>query len=46
MVRVLAKGRSMTDHVVSRLIAKRAELAGIVNKLQGQIDQYRGKRPV
>jgi hypothetical protein len=30
----------MTDHVVSRLIVKRAELAGIVAKLQRQIDQY------
>jgi hypothetical protein len=30
----------MTDHVVSRLIVKRAELAGIITKLQRQIDQY------
>jgi hypothetical protein len=30
----------MTDHVVSRLIVKRAELAGIIAKLQRQLDQY------
>jgi len=29
------------DHVVSALIAKRAELAGIINKLQRQLDQHR-----
>jgi hypothetical protein len=31
----------MTDHVVSGLIAKRAELAGIIDQLQRQLDQYR-----
>jgi hypothetical protein len=29
------------DHVVSGLIAKRAELAGIIDTLQRQLDQYR-----
>jgi hypothetical protein len=37
----LAEGRSVTDHVVSHLIAKRAELADIINKLQREIDQHR-----
>ena len=31
----------MTDYVVSGLIAKRAELAGIIDQLQRQLDQYR-----
>jgi hypothetical protein len=31
----------MTDHVVSGLIAKRAELAGIIDQLQRQLDQHR-----
>ena len=31
----------MTDHVVSGLIAKRAELAGLIDQLQRQLDQYR-----
>jgi hypothetical protein len=31
----------MTDHVVSALVAKRAELAGIIDQLQHQLDQYR-----
>jgi hypothetical protein len=31
----------MTDHVVSGLIAKRAELAGVIDQLQHQLDQYR-----
>ena len=31
----------MTDHVVSGLIAKRAELAGIIDNLQRQLDQHR-----
>ena len=31
----------MTDHVVSALIAKRAELAGIIDQLQRQLDQHR-----
>src|SRR6266850_4199841 len=31
----------MTDHIVSGLIAKRAELAGIIDKLQRQLDQHR-----
>jgi hypothetical protein len=42
--RLLALERAMTakrDHVVSGLIAKRAELAGIIDKLQRQLDQYR-----
>jgi len=29
------------DYVVSDLIAKRAELAGIIHQLQRQLDQYR-----
>jgi hypothetical protein len=29
------------DHVVSGLIAKRAELAGVIDQLQRQLDQYR-----
>lgn len=39
--RLLASERSMTDHVVSGLIAKRAELAGIIDQLQRQLDQHR-----
>jgi hypothetical protein len=31
----------MTDHVVSALIAKRAELAGVIDQLQRQLDQHR-----
>jgi hypothetical protein len=31
----------MTDHVVSGLIAKRAELAGMIDQLQRQLDQHR-----
>jgi hypothetical protein len=31
----------MTDYVVSGLIAKRAELAGIIDELQRQLDQHR-----
>jgi hypothetical protein len=31
----------MTDYVVSGLIAKRAELAGIIDQLQRQLDQHR-----
>ena len=31
----------MTDHVVSGLIEKRRELAGIIDQLQRQLDQYR-----
>ncbi len=31
----------MTDHVVSGLIAKRAELAGVIDQLQRQLDQHR-----
>jgi hypothetical protein len=45
MGRLLAKSRSMTepanDLVVSGLIGKRRELAGIIDKLQRQLDQYR-----
>jgi hypothetical protein len=42
MGRLLAKGRSVTkDIVVSGLIAKRRELAGIIDMLQGQLDQHR-----
>ncbi len=29
------------DHVVSGLVAKRAELAGVIDQLQRQLDQYR-----
>jgi hypothetical protein len=41
---LLAKGRSVTashDHVVSGLIEKRRELAGIIDELQRQLDQHR-----
>jgi hypothetical protein len=31
----------MTDYVFSGLIAKRAELAGVIDQLQRQLDQYR-----
>ena len=31
----------MTDHVIAALIAKRAELAGIIDQLQRQLGQYR-----
>ncbi len=31
----------MTDHVVAALVAKRAELAGVIDQLQHQLDQYR-----
>jgi hypothetical protein len=45
MDRLLASGRSsMTaskDHVVSGLIEKRRELAGIIDELQRQLDQHR-----
>jgi hypothetical protein len=44
MDRLLAPERSMTpskDHVVSGLIEKRRELAGIIDRLQRQLDQYR-----
>ena len=43
--RLLAPGEGgMTagkDHVVSGLVAKRAELAGVIDQLQRQLDQYR-----
>ena len=42
--RVLAPERAMTaarDHVVSGLIEKRRELAGIIDELQRQLDQHR-----
>src|SRR3984893_12830046 len=45
MGRLLAWGRSMTAEkspVVSGLIAKRRELAGIIDQLQRRLDQYRG----
>jgi hypothetical protein len=41
---VLAPERRMTadrDHVVSGLVAKRAELAGVIDQLQRQLDQHR-----
>jgi hypothetical protein len=44
MGRPLAEGRSVTashDHVVSGLIEKRRELAGIIDNLQRQLDQHR-----
>jgi hypothetical protein len=44
MARLLEPKRSMTtskDHVVSGLIEKRRELAGIIDQLQRQLDQYR-----
>jgi hypothetical protein len=43
--RLLASGCGMSDqsknHAVSRLIAKRAELAGIIATLQKELDQHR-----
>jgi hypothetical protein len=45
MGRLLASEGSMTeqgnDHAVSRLISKRAELAGMIAELEQEIDQYR-----
>jgi hypothetical protein len=45
LVRVLAKGSGVTEAkhspIVAGLIAKRAELAGIIAQLQRQIDQHR-----
>ncbi len=42
MGRLLAEGRSVTkDIVVSGLIAKRRELAGVIDQMQRQLDQYR-----
>jgi hypothetical protein len=38
---LLASERSMTAHVVSSLIENRRELAGIIDELQRQLDQYR-----
>jgi hypothetical protein len=42
---ILAKGRSVTEPannlVLSGLIAKRRELAGVIDQLQRQLDQYR-----
>jgi hypothetical protein len=42
--RVLAKGGGLIasrDHVVAGLIEKRRELAGIIDQMQRQLDQYR-----
>jgi hypothetical protein len=40
--RLLAEGRSVTkDIVVSGLVAKRAALAGVIDQMQRQLDQYR-----
>jgi hypothetical protein len=41
VVRLLAEGRGVTDHVVSTLIEKRRELAGIIDNLQRRLDQHR-----
>jgi hypothetical protein len=41
MDRLLAPERSMTAHVVSSLIEKRRELAGIIDELQRKLDQHR-----
>jgi hypothetical protein len=41
MDRLLAPERSMTAHVVSSLIEKRRELAGIIDELQRRLDQHR-----
>jgi hypothetical protein len=44
MDRLLAPERRMTaatDHVVSGLIEKRRELAGIIDELQRRLDQHR-----
>jgi hypothetical protein len=39
---LLAEGRSVTkDIVLSGLIAKRAALAGVIDQMQRQLDQYR-----
>jgi hypothetical protein len=41
---LLASERSMTagkDHLISGLIDKRRKLAGIIDQLQRQLDQYR-----
>ena len=41
-MRLLAKGYSVTrDHIVDGLIAKRAELAGVIAQLQRELDQHR-----
>jgi hypothetical protein len=42
--RLLAKGGGMIaskDHVVAGLIEKRRELAGVIDQMQRQLDQYR-----
>jgi hypothetical protein len=44
MDRLLAPERSMTAHVVSSLIEKRRELAGIIDELQRKLDQHRADR--
>src|ERR1700746_312978 len=43
LARLLAKGSGMIgkDHVVSGLIEKRRELAGIIDELQRELDQHR-----
>src|SRR6201997_1936094 len=43
VARLLAKGGGMIgkDHVVSGLVEKRRELAGIIDELQRQLDQHR-----
>jgi hypothetical protein len=39
--RTVTRNSASKDHVVSGLIAKRAELAGAIDQLQRQLDQYR-----
>src|SRR5437879_6051837 len=41
MGRLLAEGRSVTDPVISGLIEKRRQLAGIIDEMQRQLDQHR-----
>jgi hypothetical protein len=42
LARLLAEGSSVSkDHVVAGFIEKRRELAGVIDKLQRQLDQYR-----
>ena len=38
---LLAPEGSMTDHIVSRLTTKRAELARLITELERELDQYR-----
>ena len=44
MGRLLAEGRSVTDPVISGLIEKRRQLAGIIDEMQRQLDQHRAEQ--